>query len=285
MLHEYFMGLLLTHILIRLIICKSETLALGYVLCIAIGIFLIRKGMKTLSPRINRIRLLYNIVVMNLAFSSIRFVIPALGLTPRDQLLADMDLMLLGMDPCLWMERFVTPGLTELMSFGYMLFIVFLFFSFIYYGFFAELKTLRLFCLGLFTLYGLGISGYTIIPAEGPHVYLAAHYSKPLEGYLFTALNMAMVKAGSARFDVFPSLHVGVGLYLLIFYKRHSRLLFRVYLAPFILLAVSTIYLRYHYFTDILIGAALCIFCIMLTDRTLAKNTHTSRSQDVSAQL
>lgn len=264
LLHEYFMGLLLAQILIRLLLAGALSLALGYALMLAVSVWFVARGISTLSPGLNRIRLLWNIVVMNLAFSSIRLVVPALGMHPRDSLLAGMDRLLLGGDPCLWLESFFTPALTEIMSLGYMLFIVFLFFTFIYYGLKADLNTLRLFCQGLFTLYGLGISGYTIIPAEGPHVYLAAHYSQPIDGGLFTTLNKAMVTAGSARFDVFPSLHVGVGLYLLLFYRHHSRRLFQWYLLPFMLLTVSTIYLRYHYFFDLLCGATLCIFSWVL---------------------
>lgn len=272
LLHEYFMGMLLLQVLVRLICSGAVELSLLYLLMLLSSAWLVRKGMKTLSPRINRIRLLWNIVVMNLAFSSVREVVPALGLASRDKLLAGIDHLLLGGDPGLWMEQFQSPLLTEIMSIGYMLFIVFLFFSFLYYGLSADLQTLRLFCMGLFTLYGLGISGYTIVPAEGPYVYFPAQYAKPMEGYLFTAINKAMVSAGSARFDVFPSLHVGVGLYLLLFFRQHSILLFRWYLLPSILLTISTIYLHYHYFFDLLCGAALCIFCIALANYVQAQN-------------
>ena len=82
-----------------------------------------------------------------------------------------------------------------------------------------------------------------------------------MEGYLFTNLNHTMVVAGSSGFDVFPSLHVGVGLFMLLFFRRFDRTIWRIYLIPFVLLVISTIYLRYHYLIDLLCGAALCLAC------------------------
>jgi membrane-associated phospholipid phosphatase len=260
--HEVLMCAMLVQILLRLILGTREYgWIAAYVFILAMYGILIHSGRNTLSPLLNRLRLAWNIVAMNLAFASIRYIVPALGLEVMDAQLARLDVLLLGGDLSVWAQRYYTPALTEIMSLGYMLFIVFLFFSFCYYGFGRELSKLLLFCSGLFTLYAFGISGYTIVPAQGPWAYYAADFTVVMEGYLFTDLNRTMVAVGSSGYDVFPSLHVGAGLYMFLFFARFDRRVWRIYLIPFILLVISTIYLRYHYFIDLVFGAALSLAC------------------------
>ena len=259
--HEALMCLMLVQILVRLVIGTQEFgWMAAYVGVLVVYALLIVQGRRHLSPLKNRCRLLWNIVAMNFAFTSVRYVVPALGLDTWDDRLMAVDSLLVGGDLSLWMQGFYSKPLTEIMSLGYMLFIVFLFFSFIRYGV-SSLDTLLAYCSGLFTLYAFGITGYTLVPAQGPWVHLAGAFTVPVDGWVFTWLNHAMVTAGSAGFDVFPSLHVGVGLYMLLFFRRFERTVWRVYLVPFVLLVVSTIYLRYHYFIDLLCGAALCLAC------------------------
>jgi membrane-associated phospholipid phosphatase len=59
--------------------------------------------------------------------------------------------------------------------------------------------------------------------------------------------------------DVFPSVHVAASLYLLRFDWRHWRRRFWWVLAPCIVLWLSTLYLRFHYFVDLLAGAAVAL--------------------------
>ena len=266
LIHEWAMGMMLVQIMARLVIAGVATGWLAAYLAVAGGyVVLITAGIRTGSPWWNRLRLLWNIIAMNFAFTSIKFIVPALGLEIRDRNLAAIDRFLVGGDLSLAVQRYFSNSLTELMSLGYMLFIVFLFFAFYHYGIRAKLAKLSLFCSGLFTLYGIGITGYTLVPAQGPYVYFANKYTVPVQGYLFTRLNELMVRAGSSGYDVFPSLHVGVGLYLFLFFYFHDRRIWRLYCIPFVLLVISTIYLRYHYFIDLLCGAFLGLFCFILT--------------------
>ena len=260
--HEICMCLMLGQILVRLAISsQAYGWMAAYVAVLAVYGVLIHRGRTRLGPLTNRLRLVWNVVAMNFAFTSIKYVVPALGLTGRDAALAAVDRVLVGGDLSVWAQQFYSKPLTEIMSLGYMLFIVFLFFCFAYYGFRADLPKLLAFCSGLFVLYAFGITGYTLVPAHGPLVYFADALTTPVEGYVFARLNHLMVAAGSSGWDVFPSLHVGVGLYMLLFFRRFDRAIWRVYLVPFVLLVLSTIYLRYHYFIDLVCGAGLSMAC------------------------
>ncbi|ERI08812.1 phosphatase PAP2 family protein [Aneurinibacillus aneurinilyticus] len=270
LLHEYFMSLLFLQILVRLALnAHFGKWFVLYVIVLGVYWILIYYGQRSLAPATNRIRLLWNIIMMNFAFTSIKEIIPIWGMEPADGMLASIDHMLVGGDLSLLLQKWYSAPLTEVMSIGYLSFLVALFATFIIYGFRASLDKLALFCAGIFTLYGIGITGYTLIPGEGPFVHFASSYTKELTGYFFTEWNAAIVKAGSAKYDVFPSLHVGVGLFLLMFYYAHNRRVFYLYLVPFVFIVLSTLYLRYHYFIDLIVGA-----CFSVLSYHLAKSLY-----------
>ena len=97
------------------------------------------------------------------------------------------------------------------------------------------------------------------MPAAGPHLdpNFATLYTIPLEGWWFTRWNAGLVDSGSNQVDVFPSLHTAVTAFLMGFDWKHARGRFRLWIAPTIGLWFSTIYLRYHYATDVVAGFAL----------------------------
>src|SRR6185436_20573066 len=112
----------------------------------------------------------------------------------------------------------------------------------------------RAFLVGLFTVYGIGFLGYSFVPAWGPWIAMKSAFSVPLDGFAVTSLNTTIVTLGSNGVDVFPSLHCAVSSYFLFFDRTHARWRHRLYLVPCIGLWISTIYLRYHYFVDVLAG-------------------------------
>jgi len=59
--------------------------------------------------------------------------------------------------------------------------------------------------------------------------------------------------------DVFPSVHVAASLYLLLFDWQHCRRRFWWVLGPCLVLWWATVYLRFHYFVDLLAGVAVAL--------------------------
>jgi len=110
--------------------------------------------------------------------------------------------------------------------------------------------------VGLFTLYGLAFMGYTFLPAAGPHVYLA--FKTPLHGWLLD-WTLGTVNRGSNSMDVFPSVHVAASLYLLAFDWKHWRRRFWWVLLPCLMLCFATVYLRFHYFVDLLAAVMVAL--------------------------
>lgn len=159
-----------------------------------------------------------------------------------------------GLQPTVWLERLVSPALTEWMMFCYVIYLA------VYPGLGALIRAKR----GegamedyLFTLAATNIVcflGFIIYPVAGPMKFMPEAYSVPLQGGLFTAI------AESIRVNIhgiggtIPSPHCAIATVMWAMSFRYVRPAFYV-LAPVILsLYISTCYGRFHYITDSVVG-------------------------------
>ena len=205
-----------------------------------------------------RIRLALYPLAMNVAYFTLGDVIPLFHPDKADAILQSIDARLIGGNASLWLERFSHPVFTEILSICYLTFFPGLLLSWFHY-FRCELPVLRSFIAGMFTVYGIGFLGYTLLPALGPYLdpVISSRFGGPLAGGGFTRLNAQLVLNGSNRVDAFPSLHCAVTMFTLLFDRIHSPKRFRWWLLPVTGLWFATVYLRYHYFVDVLAGFML----------------------------
>ena len=203
-----------------------------------------------------RVRLSSCFVVMGASFYCMRASVPLMGIPGADNLLLQWDRDLLGETPSVVLEAWLYPGLEDVSMAGYLFFFFYLLGGPAYYCF-RDLPTFRKCIVGLFTMYGLAFTGYTLFPAGGPHYAMVFH--TPLHGPWLVDSLLAAVNRGSNSVDVFPSVHVAASLYLLLFDWQHYRRRFWWVLAPCLLLWWATVYLRFHYFVDLLAGVAVAL--------------------------
>ena len=196
------------------------------------------------------IRLLYYPAIMGISFYAMEPSVPLLG-PKKDAWLLGWDRLLLGETPAVAWERWAWPWLEDVAMAGYLFFFYYLVASPAWYAV-KDLARFRQCIVGLFTLYALGFLGYTILPAGGPHRFL--EFDRPLQGVWLLPLTLDMVNDGSNCVDVFPSIHFAATLYLLLFDHRYHRRHFWIALVPCVVLWFSTLYLRFHYFVDLLGG-------------------------------
>jgi membrane-associated phospholipid phosphatase len=244
---------------------SAETLALLALYATLLTILgrLVVRRIRSLSIASVRHECLFFAVSMNVTFQAMGGAIPAIRATRYDEVLSRMDAWFFGISPNVWMERFVSPLLTEVLSACYLFFMPLLFAHLARY-FFWRKELLGIFYRGLFTLYGLGFLGYLLVPAAGPYVAFPDLFSVPLGGGPIARITEQMVVAGSNRVDVFPSLHCAISAYILGFAWWYHRREFRWLAVPVAGLWVSTIYLRYHYMVDVVCGFALAGYCLTL---------------------
>ena len=276
--HEYFFGAFLLIHWLRLVVAvgpldRDALLYLGLLLANMGVIAWCRRRETSLRWQL---RLWFYPVAMNAVFFTMRSAVLKVAPHKYDGLLASVDYALFGRLLSARAQTLATPVLTEILSFCYLLFFPYLLVSWFYYAR-RGLPLLRKLMVGLFTIYGLGFLGYSLVPAGGPHFELPGEFTLPLKGWAIAGLNAYVVANGSNGVDVFPSLHCAISAFLLFFDRQHARWRYRLYLVPCVGLWVATIYLRYHYFADVVLGFALAAFALWLTNRWSQSVSETGR--------
>jgi membrane-associated phospholipid phosphatase len=169
-----------------------------------------------------------------------------------------------------WAERFITPALTELMQL--------LYFNFFWIAPSTSLVLLlqrkwpefRAATFGIVACFFTGYALYVAFPAAPPRLVLVYEFTKNLRGYPvgFSALSaqaFSLLPVDSRA--AFPSLHTAASLVALVYAWRFVRWWSWV-LLPFVLgLWASTIYLRHHYFVDLVAGWLLAPAALWVAPR------------------
>lgn len=187
----------------------------------------------------------------------------------RDPALLRFEQGLLGVQPTIWLERFVTPPLTEWMMFAYVFYLV------IYPGLSALIFVRR----GeramedyLFNLAAVNLSCFLfffVYPIAGPLYHMPEAYSVPLRGGLFTAIGEYIRAHIHEIGGNLPSPHCAVATVMWAFAYRYVRPVFYA-LAPVIVsLYVSTFFLRFHYVTDCVAGILTGVFVILAAPKAM----------------
>jgi membrane-associated phospholipid phosphatase len=230
--------------------------AFVYLGCLAAAIVMVLWIERNPTPSHWRLRLWFSFVTMAVSFYAMRAAVPLLGHPRVDELLLQWDRDLLGETPAVAWAAWLYPWLEDVAMAGYLFFFYYLIAGPGHYSI-RDIPAFRKCIVGLFTTYGLAFMGYTVFPAGGPH--LAMTFQRPLQGSWLFDSTLDTVISGSNTVDVFPSVHVAASLYLLLFDWQHWRRRFWWVLAPCAVLWWSTMYLRFHYFVDILAGVAVAL--------------------------
>ena len=185
-----------------------------------------------------------------------------------DPWLIQIDFSIFGVQPTLWVQRWIVPWLTDIMSLAYIsyYFIPVVFITLLYLkGRMVELdRSIFVLAFG----YYVSFIGYVLFPAVGPRYAITHLYSVPLEGSFITDFvrDVLNVLEHNKR-DCMPSGHTQIVLMVLYLAYRYEKVLFYLLFPVICTLIASTIYLRYHYVIDLFVGATLAIGCVILGPR------------------
>ena len=218
----------------------------------------------------------YSYAFVLFVFKEIYLMVRPIHPVDYDGLFISIDHWLFGVNPTQWAAQFAHPILTEIFQIAY----------FSYYILFLMLgielyrrSTIDEFDQAAFlVVYGFYLSylGYFLLPAVGPRFTLHNFYTldQELPGLFFTAPMRNFINAGESisstlpnvvqfvQRDVFPSGHTQLSL-IVVYLGHHYRLKTRWIMTVLAgLLIVGTIYLRYHYFIDLVGGVLFFLFTI-----------------------
>lgn len=226
-------------------------------------------------------RQLYLVPFIFLVYNNVKSIINVLFSHDFDQYLIRVDEFIFGTQPAFLLESIVNPILTEYLVISYFLFF---FLPIIHLIELSKNKDnthfnqlTRNIIFGFYFSYLL----YLFIPAIGPRFTLFefSTYNLELPGlfiseYLREIINIgggiplnSMNPMADVNRDCMPSGHTMMTLINIYFaFKFHSKLRYFYYIIGFSLI-FATIYLRYHYFIDIVAGLLFAIISINLENK------------------
>ncbi len=193
-----------------------------------------------------------------LCYGLMKPLVPVLHPQLYDADLRSVDIRLMGKGPSLWQQILMGhPAWTDFFAVCYLGLFVWLFSLLVYHSYLRRALYQR-FMLGLILVYIGGFIGYLIYPAIGPRFAYPQEWTWLHGGIIFNSAEQVIGLLGS-RFDVFPSLHGAISAYLLFWQLAHDRrsLIWGVPLTLGIWL--STLFLGFHYFPDLISGGLLAM--------------------------
>ena len=183
-----------------------------------------------------------------------------------DYTLMWFDKQIFGVQPTIWMQNITFPALTDVMAICYGLYFFFpaIFLVFLYYNkLYGDFRNVA---LAIIIGFYIGFLGYIAIPAVGPRFILDSSYTVRLEGILFYDTTRDLWNSlETINRDCFPSMHTCTTVITLLFawkYRKRykgGRLLFWIFLPLIVGLWMSTVYLRFHWVIDVIVGFLLAL--------------------------
>jgi len=223
-------------------------------------------------PVVAVLRRFYIIPVIYLMYAQVHALVPAVHPALYDDVLIMADRWLTGgIDPTLWLADFSFPALTEYLQICYFLFYLLPIMQAIELFRRGDYQRLDEFARAMAFCYFVSYVAYFAMPAIGPRFTLHdfSKLDEELRGLFLTQNLREIIDVGGGvakgalrpeeivNRDCMPSGHTMLTLVnILVGWRNRSR--FRwVFILVGGSLIVATVYLRYHYVVDLIVGAFL----------------------------
>jgi membrane-associated phospholipid phosphatase len=181
-----------------------------------------------------------------------------------DTILSSCDQYLFGFQPSiLFSGKFNHPLFSELMFMGYfsyylMPLVALLMIWILKRNFFEKFSFIVISAYFLYYLI------FILLPAEGPQFFFVTPLNQ-IEAHGPFAFMIKLIQTnGEAPTAAFPSSHIGIMVIILILLYQEYKFLFKVFLPFTIVLLFSTVYIKAHYFVDVVAGLISGFFILSL---------------------
>jgi membrane-associated phospholipid phosphatase len=182
-----------------------------------------------------------------------------------DAQLVAWEYSVLGINPTLYIDRnLLNVPMTEVLSFCYFCYYPLLP-GFVVMTFFRrDYQILRQYLTAAIMTFFASYVVFWLYPIEGPRWFFAEQYLHQVEGPVFRQLVDFVMDHAAVRGGAMPSSHTGVALVTLIFCFRYYRRLGWALLPIVTGLALGTVWGRFHYASDVVVGALLGVAAVAL---------------------
>jgi len=179
-----------------------------------------------------------------------------------DELVMEWELAIFGQHPTVWLQSLTTPWVTEWMMFTYIIYVPLIPFA----AWLAFMKKREraledyLISFGLASLICYLV--FILFPVKGPMRAIPELHTMPLEGFVFTWISDLIRQNVHFPGGCLPSPHCAISTVILLTAWRHHRPTFWVLLPIVLSIYVSTVYGRFHYVSDGIVGIPLGLFAV-----------------------
>ncbi len=215
-----------------------------------------------------------------LSYFQMRYLLPALQLPLADDELYAIDRAIFGgTTPAIWFAQFNERPIVEWISFFYYSYFPLMILCLIPTVFLDRGRRQIEMMMGGCMIATVGHVLYTLVPGAGPYATLEF---EPLEGGFFWAQVQLTVANAGSQLDIFPSLHTAYPTFFALHAIgwRHTKPWKYVWpILAFIAanIWVATMFLRWHWFVDVLAGLALAFITRavvrVVADREIGRGT------------
>jgi hypothetical protein len=193
--------------------------------------------------------------------------------------------LLLGRSPSLAVEPLAATGWAKVLSFGYAMFIPYLYLSILLSLLGRPPAERDEFVTGFAVLYALSFLGYLFLPARGPIVQMAGDFTVPIDGGAFHQIILKSVEQVGGPHGAFPSLHLGASLFATLFDLRDRNPLRALIYFPLVAtIALATLVLRYHYAVDLLAAVLLAFVASEVARRAMRRRGESAVRAEAMAE-
>jgi membrane-associated phospholipid phosphatase len=213
----------------------------------------------------------YPFLFFFLFYEETRYLIHLVFPYSFDFVINRFELAVFGVYPTVWLQKFISFGLNEYFMFSYSTYYFFLLVLGLVLYFGKKIKEFDDLIFTCAVTYYVSFLCFVLFPVEGPRFALQVVHQVELSGGFFTWLTRSLVDKGGMQGAAMPSSHVAIALVVLIYAKRHHRILYYVFLPLVISLFISTVYGRFHYVSDVAAGILVGMASIFLCDRLIGK--------------
>lgn len=255
----------------------SSIVVLDIFLSMAIGTMILMTAI-TDVPLFSLFRRFYIIPVIYLMYDQVHAFVRIVNPRDFDSLLIEADRWIFGADPTVWFSQFSTPVLTEYLQICYFLFYLLPIMQAIELWKAKRIEELDVFARTMAFCYFISYVAYFIMPAIGPrftlHDFALLDDEQP--GLFLTSTLREAVNTGGGlakgvadpasmvNRDCMPSGHTMMTLVNIILSFRNKSKFRWFFVVIGGSLIFSTVYLRYHYVVDVMVGAVLAVITMPL---------------------
>lgn len=265
----------------------SSKILLDLFIAVAIGSLILLYAF-TNAPLVSLLRRFYVIPIIYLMYDQIHVYVPVVHPMDYDALLIDADRFLFGTDPTVWLAQYSFPVLTEYLQICYFLFYLLPIMQAIELWKKGRIEDLDVFARGMAFCYFVSYVAYFALPAIGPRFTLHdfGSLNADLPGLWLTSWIREVVNVGGGvavgmahpeavvNRDCMPSGHTMLTLVNIMLGFRFGSRFRWLFVVVGGSLIISTVYLRYHYVVDVIVGIVMALIFLPLepvVDRSVRK--------------